>query len=97
MRSDARKGIAEVREYVKQQKQQDGVHVENQVDDDDRAETVDGVGLTLSRDPASAPGGCRKRCRQCGQQGVLLLVTTPRRVGAIGAPRVVFLIHTPPK
>ena len=40
MRSDARKGIAEVREYVKQQKQQDGVHVENQVDDDDAKSTA---------------------------------------------------------
>ena len=40
MRSDARKGIAEVREYVKQQKQQGGVHVENQVDDDDAKSTA---------------------------------------------------------
>ena len=40
MRSDARKGIAEVREYVKQQKQQDDVHVENQVDGDNAKSTA---------------------------------------------------------
>ena len=40
MRNDARDGIAEVREYVQQQKQKTNANVQCEVDDDDTRSTI---------------------------------------------------------